>query len=145
MKALLEVLDTCEKPVLIHCWHGSERSALASALAILLREGSTLAQARAQFSWRYLFVPWGDGVITLRHLEQYEAWLAQQGQPHSPALLKRWVNEGFVPGTPSREQWPYDPYPLTVTTRPTPQGPVETKVWDPRKRAEAPRDDHLRR
>jgi hypothetical protein len=135
MRALVDVLDSCERPVIVHCWHGSERSGLVSALAILLREGSTLGEARAQFSLRYLFVPWGDGVVTLRHLEQYEAWLGKNGLGHSPAALRRWAKEGFEPGVPSREQWPFDPYPLAVTTRPTPSGPVEAKVWDKRPRS----------
>ncbi len=134
LRTLVDVLETCEKPALIHCWHGAERTGLASALAVLMREGSTLGDARAQFSARYLFVPWGDGVVTLRHLEHYEGWLGRNGLAHSPGTLRRWVAEGFVPGEPSREQWPYDPYPLTVTTRPAPGGPVETKVWDERGR-----------
>jgi hypothetical protein len=137
MKALVDVLGSCERPLLLHCWHGSERSGLASALAILLREGSTLAEARGQFSPRYLFVPWGDGVVTLRHLEQYEAWLGRKGQAHSPEALRQWAAEGYVPGTPSRDQWPYDPYPLVVRTKPTPDGPVESKLWDERGRAAA--------
>lgn len=140
MRTLVEVLATCERPVLLHCWHGSERSGLVSAFSILLREGSTLDEARAQFSVRYLFVPFGDGVVTLRHLEQYGAWLGTNGLAHSPDAFRRWANEGFVPGTPSREQWPYDPYPLSVTTRLTPSGPVEAKVWDERGRS-ARRED----
>lgn len=134
LRTVVDVLTTAEPPVLVHCWHGSERTGLVSAFAILLRDGSTLDEARAQFSARYLFVPWGDGVVTLRHLEHYEAWLGRNGLAHSPAAFRRWVSEGFVPGEPSREQWPYDPYPLVVTTRPTPGGPVETKVWDERGR-----------
>ncbi len=139
IKALVDVLGSCEKPVLLHCWHGSERSGLVSALAILVREGSTLAEARRQFSARYLFVPWGDGVVTLRHLEQYEAWLGRNGLAHTPEVLRRWAAEGYVPGTPSRDQWPYDPYPVVVRTRPTAGGFVETKVWDDRGRAAAVR------
>jgi hypothetical protein len=139
MKALVDVLGSCEKPVLLHCWHGSERSGLVSALAILLRDGSTLAEARAQFSARYLFVPCGDGVVTLRHLEQYEAWLGHNGRMHSPDVLRRWAAEGYVPGTPSRDQWPFDPYPLVVRTKPTPDGPIESKLWDERGRAAAAR------
>lgn len=135
LRTVVDVLATSETPVLVHCWHGSERTGLVSAIAILLREGSTLDMARAQFSARYLFVPWGDGVVTLRHLEQYEAWLAKGGLAHSPRAFRRWVDEGFVPGSPSREQWPYDPYPLVVTTRPAEGGPVERKVWDERGRA----------
>ncbi len=139
MNTIVDVLGSCEKPVLIHCWHGSERSGLVSALATLLREGSTLEEARRQFSARYLFVPWGDGVVTLRHLEQYEAWLGRHGLTHSPEVLRRWAAEGYVPGTPSRDQWPYDPYPLVVRTKATPDGPVESKLWDERGRAAAAR------
>ena len=35
-------------------------------------------------------------------------------RPHSAG---GWT-EGFQPGVPNREQWPYDPYPLVVVTRP---------------------------
>lgn len=135
LRTLVDVLATSETPILVHCWHGSERTGLASAFATLLLDGSTLDRARAQFSACHLFVPWGDGVVTLRHLEQYEAWLGKGGLVHSPKAFRRWVDEGFVPGEPSREQWPYDPYPLVVTTRPTPEGPVERKVWDERNSA----------
>ena len=33
-----------------------------------------------------------------------------------PGALPDWVDEGFQPGLPNREQWPYDPYPLVVIT-----------------------------
>ena len=36
----------------------------------------------------------------------------------TPANFRRWVKHGFKPGVPNREQWPYDPYPLVVITRP---------------------------
>ena len=49
-RALLEVLETAEKPILVHCWHGSERTGLVAAFAELLRPGSTLADAEAQFT-----------------------------------------------------------------------------------------------
>lgn len=135
LRTLVDVLTTSDTPILVHCWHGSERSGLASAFATLLRDGSMLDEARAQFSARHLFVPWGDGVVTLRHLEQYEAWLMKVGLTHSPRAFRLWVDEGYVPGEPSREQWPFDPYPLVVTTRPSPSGPIERKVWDERGRA----------
>jgi protein tyrosine phosphatase (PTP) superfamily phosphohydrolase (DUF442 family) len=134
LRVLIDVLEHSEPPILIHCWRGSERTGLASALATLLREGSTIAEARAQFSARYLFIPSGGGVVTLRHLEQYEAWLNQSGISHTPEALHRWVAEGFVPGHPGREDWPVDPFPLVVTTWPTPEGPVERKVMDDRGR-----------
>src|SRR5207245_2536743 len=35
-RAVLEVLETAERPLLVHCFHGSERTALVSAFAVLL-------------------------------------------------------------------------------------------------------------
>ncbi len=117
-RALVKVLETCEYPLLIHCWHGSERTGLVSAFAELLRPGGSLASARAQFSIRHLFVNSGDGMAMPAHLDQYESWLAGKRVAHSPDRFRLWIDEGFRPGRPSREDWPYDPYPLTVVTRP---------------------------
>jgi Tyrosine phosphatase family len=116
--ALIESLDTALQPVLIHCWWGSERTGLVSAFAELLRPGSTLADARAQFSLAYLYVRINDGKVMAEHLDLYESWLLSQRLTHEPATFRRWVKEGFKPGMPNREQWPYDPYPVVVITRP---------------------------
>ena len=43
------------------------------------------------------------------HLDQYESWLREEGLVHSPANFHRWVDAGFQPGRPSREDWPYRP------------------------------------
>lgn len=117
-RTIVQVLDTCEYPVLIHCWRGAERTGLVSAFTVLLRPGGSLDQARAQFSLAYLFLPVGDGALMPHHLDQYEQWLQNQHLSHSPAQFRRWINEGYQPGNPSREAWPYDPYPLVVVTRP---------------------------
>ena len=120
LRALVHVLESCERPLLIHCWRGSERTGWASALDVLLRPGSTLEQARAQFALRYLFARVGDGKVMIEHLDEYESWLKRAGLSHTPDTLRRWVNDGFQPHTPGREQWPYDPYPLVVINRPEP-------------------------
>jgi protein tyrosine phosphatase (PTP) superfamily phosphohydrolase (DUF442 family) len=127
LQAVVHVLDTAEHPILIHCWRGAERTGLVSAFTQLLRPGVSLEDAKAQFSIRYLFLPVGDGAVTRQHLEQYEAWLKRQGAEHTPARFRQWACEGFRPGKPSREDWPYDPYPLVVVTRPEPEAlPQET-------------------
>jgi protein tyrosine phosphatase (PTP) superfamily phosphohydrolase (DUF442 family) len=123
-RAVVKVLDTCEYPLLIHCWRGAERTGLISAFTELLRPAGSLRSARGQFSISYLFVPVGEGLIMSKHLDQYEGWLRTQGLSHSPAAFRRWVGEGFTPGKPSRENWPYDPYPLVVVTRPDDAIPV---------------------
>ncbi len=118
LRALVTTLDTAEYPLLIHCAWGSERTGLVSAFAELLRPDGTLGDARAQFSICYLFVRVNDGKVMAEHLDQYENWLQERRIEHEPASFHRWVDEGFQPGQPSREDWPYDPYPLVVVARP---------------------------
>src|SRR5262249_4906500 len=60
LAAVIDTLDTAEYPMLIHCSWGSERTGLISAFAELLRPGSTIDDARAQFSVAYLFMRFGD-------------------------------------------------------------------------------------
>jgi protein tyrosine phosphatase (PTP) superfamily phosphohydrolase (DUF442 family) len=118
LRTVVEALDTAEYPLLIHCQWGAERTGLISAFAELLRPGSTLEDARSQFSIKYLFVRVNDGKVMAEHLDQYERWLAERGWKHEPGYFRRWVAEGYRPQLPNREQWPYDPYPLVVITRP---------------------------
>lgn len=118
LHTLIETFDSAEYPILIHCQWGAERTGLASAFVELLRPGSTVEDARRQFSIRYLFLRVNDGKIMAEHLDQYERWLAASGLTHTPATFRRWAKGGFQPMVPNREQWPYDPYPLVVITRP---------------------------
>jgi protein tyrosine phosphatase (PTP) superfamily phosphohydrolase (DUF442 family) len=116
-KAVLEVLETAERPILVHCFHGSERTGMVSAFAMLLRPGSTLADAEAQFTPRHLYFGLGDGVVTRQHLERYEDWLKARSLDHSPDHFRRWLGVEYAPNGPNREQWDHDPYPLVVMTK----------------------------
>jgi protein tyrosine phosphatase (PTP) superfamily phosphohydrolase (DUF442 family) len=118
LHTLIAMLDSSEYPILIHCQWGAERTGLASAFVELLRPGSTVEDARRQFSIRFLFLRVNDGKIMAEHLDQYEQWLNAHGLTHTPATFRDWVDGGFQPMVPNREQWPYDPYPLVVITRP---------------------------
>lgn len=116
--SLAEALKTARRPLLIHCFHGSERTGLASAMTRLLTDGQTVADARKSFSWWYLFLGLGDGVVTLKQFEQYQNWLAEHQKEHTPEVFMTWLKTDFQPRSPSRELWPYDPYPLLVRSRP---------------------------
>jgi protein tyrosine phosphatase (PTP) superfamily phosphohydrolase (DUF442 family) len=120
LRTLIRILDSSEYPLLIHCKSGSERTGLVSAIAELLRPGGSLADARAQFSIWYLFRLDAKNKVLPAHLDQYEAWLQAQNRSHEPELFRRWAREGFTPGQPSREYWPYNPDPLVVITRSAP-------------------------
>ncbi|MFO0890274.1 MAG: tyrosine-protein phosphatase [Isosphaeraceae bacterium] len=126
LRTLLDVLDHAEYPMLVHCHWGSERTGLTAAVAELLRPGGTLADARGQLALRFLYVRLGDGRIMAEFLDQYETWLASRGLEHSPDVFRGWARGGYVPGRPNREEWPYDPTPLVVITRPgaAGQGPT---------------------
>ena len=125
-RTLLDVLDSCDYPVMIHCEWGSERTGLVSALRALLREGSTLADGRREFSAYYMFLPMKDGLVMRGHLDRYERWLAERGEPHSPDRLRDWLLRDYRPGSPSREHWDCNPYPLKVVSRP---GRAEVASW----------------
>ncbi|WP_152050992.1 fused DSP-PTPase phosphatase/NAD kinase-like protein [Tautonia marina] len=115
---LIALLDSAERPLLIHCQFGSERTGLVSSMATLLRPGSSLAEARAQFSLYYLFLPLEDGLVMQGHLRQYEQWLEAEGRSHDSETFREWIARSYRPGTPNRSLWPYNPYPLRVVTRP---------------------------
>jgi protein tyrosine phosphatase (PTP) superfamily phosphohydrolase (DUF442 family) len=117
-RTLVELLSAAERPLLIHCSWGSERTGLASAVCELLRPGGTIASARAQFSLAYLYAPLGDGKVMGEHLEAYASWLERQHLRHQPAIFLHFVNEVYEPRGPNSGQWPYNPYPLAVISRP---------------------------
>ena len=117
-QTILEVLETCDKPVLIHCQFGAERTGLVAAFAELAREGSSLADARSQFSLKYKFLPIKDGLVMLRHLDQYENDLKSRHMTHSSRRFHQYIADEYQPAGPSRADWPFDPYPLLVIHRP---------------------------
>jgi protein tyrosine/serine phosphatase len=124
-RALLDTLDSCEYPILVHCEWGAERTGLVSAICELIRDGSTIDDGRRAFSLYYLFLPMKDGLVMRGHLDRYTEWLSSTGRNHSPATFRRWLLNEYRPGSPSREQWECNPYPLKVVTR---RGDSET-TW----------------
>lgn len=126
-RSLLEILDRCEYPALIHCEFGAERTGLVAALATLLEPGRSLEDGYGQFSLYHLFVPIQDGKVMIGHLDAYASWLRAEGRPHTPERLRAWLLHVYVPGSPSREHWPCNPYPLMVTVVPSPSGQVSRR------------------
>ncbi len=112
LRTVVQTLDTAEYPMLIHCQWGAERTGLVSAFAELLRPGSTLDDARAQFSIGYLFVRFNDGKIMAEHLDQYEHWLAERGWTHEPDAFPAVGERGLPPaGSPTASNGPTIPIP----------------------------------
>lgn len=122
MRTLVDVLRQAERPFLIHCEWGAERTGLASAFVELLRPGGSLESARQQFGLYYLYLPLADGLVMRGHVDAYERWLHEHQRTHSPEQFLEYALKAYDPGSPSRQEWPYDPYPLLVVTRPDSRG-----------------------
>lgn len=75
--ALFEAFRTLERPFLMHCKSGADRTGFASALYLLAHEGATLAEARRHLSFRYLHVRVSRTGILDHVLDLYEARLAR--------------------------------------------------------------------
>lgn len=92
---LVARIDAAERPVLLHCRAGVERTGLAATVALLL-EGVPPEIAREQFGLRYGYV---DGFATTdlpRVIDGYQRWLESNGAAHTPDVFRAWVNDGYV-------------------------------------------------
>jgi hypothetical protein len=98
VRRLVEVLDRSDYPVLFHCQRGADRTGLASAVALLLHEDVSFAQARRQLGPRYGHVALGRAANLDRFFDLYQEWLSGQGLAHSRQTFRRWIEEGYCPG-----------------------------------------------
>jgi hypothetical protein len=97
IRRLVEVLERSERPLLIHCQQGADRTGLASALVLLLRPGITLAEARWQLSLAGGHLSVGRTGQVDRFLDLYETWLAGTGRVHTPGTFRTWAVRDYCP------------------------------------------------
>jgi len=113
---ILDVLDRCKYPLLIHCKSGSDRTGLVSGLYLMSRKGIGPEEAEGAFSVFYGHVP----VLGTRHLHEpfreYAAWLRASGLAHTPGRFRDWV---------AREYRADDPL---VDLVPLPTGPRDRRL-----------------
>ncbi len=102
LQAIFDLFETLQKPVLIHCKSGADRTGLISALYMLDVEHRSIAEAKRQLSFRYLHLKSTDTGIMDHFLTLYEAeakgrsireWVVQDYEParlsESFAALRR--------------------------------------------------------
>lgn len=73
LTGLLDIFETIEKPFLMHCKSGADRTGLAAALYLLHVEKRSLEEARAQLSFRYLHLKSTKTGVLDQVLDLYEA------------------------------------------------------------------------
>jgi hypothetical protein len=98
VRELVAILDRSERPVLIHCHKGADRTGLTSAMALLLYTAATPAEARRQLGPRYGHLPLGRTRNMDRFFDLYEEWLTARGLRHAPEVFRRWAADGYCPG-----------------------------------------------
>lgn len=92
LKALFEAFDTMERPFMMHCKSGADRTGLAAALYLMVQEDQPLQVARRQLSFRYLHIRRTATGILDHFLDVYAARNAQ-----SPIGIVTWIETEYDP------------------------------------------------
>lgn len=91
--ALLKAMDlfaSVQKPVLIHCKSGADRTGLIAALYLMVVEQRPLAEAKRQLSFRYLHLTSTNTGILDHFLTLYEAEAGGR-------TIRDWIMETYDP------------------------------------------------
>jgi protein tyrosine phosphatase (PTP) superfamily phosphohydrolase (DUF442 family) len=87
---LLDVFESIEKPFLMHCKSGADRTGLVAALYLMVVEGASLDVARKQLSFRFIHIRRTDTGVLDHFLDVYAARNAQ-----SPIGIADWIKTGY--------------------------------------------------
>jgi hypothetical protein len=98
VRQLIEVLDHAERPLLIHCNKGIDRTGMVSTMALLLYTDAGLDEARRQLGAMHGHLPLGRTGNMDRFFDLYADWLAANGLGHSRAHFRRWAEREYCPG-----------------------------------------------
>jgi len=94
---LVRAIDAVEKPVLLHCRNGTDRSGWGAAVVLAL-EGLPFATVMAELSPAKGHVCVPSRCPLHKFFARYEAWLDGERLQHSAANFRRWATEAYVPG-----------------------------------------------
>lgn len=94
---LIGAVGAIEKPVLLHCRNGTDRSGWGAAVALALA-GLPLTTALAELSPSKGHVCVPSRCPLHAFFTRYAAWLRSTGLQHSGAGFRRWTTEAYVPG-----------------------------------------------
>jgi protein tyrosine/serine phosphatase len=95
MVSIVDVLKHAERPLLIHCRKGVDRTGLVSAIALALEKDPPLDAVKNQFSLRYGVIPVYRSVGPY-FFEQYERWLEESDKTHSKETLFSWITDDYI-------------------------------------------------
>lgn len=87
---LLDILETIEKPFVIHCKSGADRAGLASALYLLHIEGRSPAEAQKMLSFKYVHLKSTKTGILDHFMDAYSEAHAKSG-----ISIRDWIDTEY--------------------------------------------------
>jgi protein tyrosine phosphatase (PTP) superfamily phosphohydrolase (DUF442 family) len=104
LSSLLTVLFQAERPLLIHCLRGAERTGFVSALALSVENDSPLQELKKHISLRFGILPLYRSVGSI-FFHQYEEWLRETDREHNREHLIYWIKNEYVDGKGNLKYW----------------------------------------
>jgi protein tyrosine phosphatase (PTP) superfamily phosphohydrolase (DUF442 family) len=101
---IINILSTDEKPILIHCLQGVDRTGMVSALALAIDKNPPLPELKKQFSLRYRIFPFYRSIGPY-FFSQYELWLKKNQKIHSRENLLYWIKHEYIDSQGNVEFW----------------------------------------
>ncbi|QQA44387.1 fused DSP-PTPase phosphatase/NAD kinase-like protein [Pelagovum pacificum] len=92
IEELIAALEVAERPLLLHCKSGADRTGMASVIYMHLHEGVPISEAKRHLSFRHLHIRRSSAGILDYFLDLYEYHHLQTG-----IGLLEWVRTGYDP------------------------------------------------
>jgi protein tyrosine/serine phosphatase len=102
--SIVNVLENSERPLLIHCRKGVDRTGLVSAIALAMEKDPSLDEVKKQFSLRYGVIPVYRSVGPY-FFKQYEKWLKGTDKTHGKEILLSWITNDYVDNKGNLKFW----------------------------------------
>jgi len=110
---LIDTLERCPYPLLIHCKSGADRTGLASAVYLMTQKGQTPEQAEGAFALEFGHIPVAGTQHLHEPLHEYADWLKAGRLQHTAGRFRAWVKNEYRSNDPSIDPppWPTGPRP----------------------------------
>ncbi len=94
LQLILDALSGSERPILIHCRRGSDRTGMVSAVALAIEQDAPFADLKKQFSWRYGVFPFYRSIGPYL-FSRYEQWMGKTQKNHDRDNLIYWLRNEY--------------------------------------------------
>lgn len=98
---LIDVMNRCKYPLLIHCKSGADRTGLATAIYRMVGLKEPPEKAAEAFTIYHSHVPLFGTQRLHEPIDEYAAWLSQNGLPHTPDRFHDWVMNMYQADDPA--------------------------------------------